>query len=206
MIDPSRRRRRRRVHRARLLGACGAGFRRRRHPPGVGRRRRVPPFGPTSSTSCSRVCSPSTTSGAAHQAVQRHPRQLPLPALLRHPGRHRRHRARTRCPTAARCSSRLLASPTATSGGPGRGRRALPEPHGGVRARRGRREGHRLRVGLHRARGLPRPPRRLRAVHHRWPGGRAAAGAPRRASTPDRRHAAPTSSCTATSPRCPATR
>ena len=108
---------------------------------------------------------------ARRQAVQRHPRQLPVPALLRHPGRLRRHRplrgARASGPHAAR--ARLLPA--------GRGR--LPV----VRRRRATCPYHHLTAALvlddvpctlHRlrhlephARGLPRPPRRLRAVHDR---------------------------------------
>ena len=56
----------------------------------------------------------------AGEAVQRHARQPPLPALLRHPGRLRRHRARTRCPgsPAARCSCATSTGwPRATSPG-----------------------------------------------------------------------------------------
>ena len=109
-------------HGPRLLGAGRPRLPRRRHPPGVGhrdvahlrrrhrrraarrrgadRRRRAPRRG---------------------QAVQRHARQPPLPALLRHPRRLRRHRPvpGARRSPGARCSSATsTGSPTATSRGP----------------------------------------------------------------------------------------
>ena len=57
---------------------------------------------------------------AAHLPVQRHAGQLPVPALLRHPGRLRRHRPVRRCPATrtARCScATSTGSGRATSGG-----------------------------------------------------------------------------------------
>ena len=73
--------------------------RRRRHPPGVGHR-----HGHAVRRRDDRRAARRRRRGRRprrprpHQAVQRHARQLPVPALLRHPGRLRRHRPVRRCP------------------------------------------------------------------------------------------------------------
>ncbi len=105
-----------------------------------------------------------------HLPVQRHPRQLPVPALLRHEGRLRRHRPLRgpRPPRPHPAGAGLL---------PARRQRLLVErrlrrhpvhqPDRRLRARGRVVHHHRLRHVEPHARGLPRPARRLRPVHHR---------------------------------------
>ena len=195
MVDPRGRRPGAHRHGPRLLGAGRARLPRRRHPPGVGHGhvahlRRRHRRGAARRRGADRRRRPPSRG----EAVQRHARQPPVPPLLRHARRLRRHRARTRCP-----------------GHPGRSllvrdfyRLAhgdfpwsdvakdvpVPPPHGGARARRRAEHLHRLRHVEPHARGLPRPPRRLRPLHHRRPAARrAAAGAGRRARRHRRRRA-----------------
>ena len=121
------------------------------------------------------------------EALQRHARQPPVPALLRHPGRLRRHRAvrgARRSPGRSllvrdfyRLGRRRLPVVRRRQG------RAVPPPHRRARARRRAEHVHRLRHVEPHARGLPRPPRRLRPLHHRRPAARASCGPCRPTST-----------------------
>ena len=113
----------------------------------------------------------------AGQALQRHARQPPVPALLRHAGRLRRHRP-VPVPGAARPLAPACATSTASRRATSRGRRSprtCPTTTSRRRSSSTTCEStvHRLRHVEPHARGLPRPPGRLRPVHHRRAAARA---------------------------------
>ena len=82
-------------------------FRGRRAPAGVGRGLRRPALRTGRDRRARRRHDPDRRRRGTRHALeaQRRAHVVPLPPLLRHPRRLPGHRARTRCPTAARCSS-----------------------------------------------------------------------------------------------------
>ena len=196
MVDPRRRRPDATATVLDFWERAALGLPRRRHPPGVGHghRRAIYDDDIVAALLAGAVPIDDDEHRAAGEALQRHAREPPVPALLRHPGGLRRHRARTPCPATrtARCS---CATSTASAEGDfpwsdGRQGRALPPPHRGAGARRRAEHLHRLRHVEPHARGLPRPAGRLRALHHRRAAARASSGR------------CPPTSTTASSPPC----
>ena len=169
-IDPARRRPRAGAHGARLLGAG------RRWLPG--RRAPARPGTPASATPYDQDIVDALLAGVEpvdddtpgrDQALQRHPDHLPVPPVLRHPGRHRRHRPVPRCADGrtllVRDYYRLGQSDFWWSTWPRTCRTSnltaalvLDDVDFTITD---------FGTAKHRPRGLPRPPRRLRAVHHR---------------------------------------